>query len=96
MGRSEARPQSIVVRTYGRGSLLGLIQPLFAWLMAQAGLHGWEQSARADMERDAQAMLRRGYRVTAVDEYALAPFAITWFRVTYVLDSPAEGGAEGT
>jgi hypothetical protein len=35
----------VIVKTYGRGSLLGLLSIPFAFLMASRGMHGWQESA---------------------------------------------------
>jgi hypothetical protein len=74
-----------VVKTYGRGSLLGLFGPLLAWLMARQGMRGWQESTIRAMEDDAVAMSRRGYRVASTEEHALPAFGIVWYRVTYEL-----------
>jgi hypothetical protein len=74
-----------VVRTYGRGSVLGLISPILAFFMASRGMDGWRQSAVRDMEKDMVAMARRGYRVAATEEREIPPFGISWYRVTYEL-----------
>lgn len=73
----------VVVRTYGRGGLLGLLSPLLAYFMAARGMNGWQQTARRQMEDDAVAMARRGYRVASSDECVVPLFGITYYRVTY-------------
>jgi len=78
-----------VVRTYGRGSVLGFLSPLLAYVMAARGMNGWEASAFRDMERDAGEMARQGYRVVATEERGFAALGITWFNVTYELSDPA-------
>ncbi len=80
-----AEPKPIVVKTYGRGSLLGLLSLLFAYLMASRGMHGWQERAARDMEDDAVAMTRQGYRVAASGEYGIPLLGITYFKVTYQL-----------
>ena len=72
-----------VTKTYGRGSLLGFISPLVAFLMASLGMNGWERRAKRDMEADVLAMQRKGYRVVSADEYRWPIFGIAWFKVTY-------------
>ena len=74
---------TVVTRTYGRGSLLGFLAPLFAYVMAAAGMRGWEESARRAMEDDVMAMARRGYRVRSADEYRMPLLGIVFFKVTY-------------
>jgi len=80
-----AEPKPIVVKTYGRGSLLGLLSLPFAFLMASRGMNGWQDSAARDMEDDAVAMARQGYRVVASGEYGIPRLGITHFKVTYQL-----------
>ena len=77
--------QGVVVKTYGRGSLLGLLSLPFAFLMASRGMNGWQESAARDMEDDAVAMATRGYRVVASGEYGIPRLGITYFKVTYRL-----------
>jgi hypothetical protein len=85
----KSAPKRIVVKTYGRGSLLGLLGPLFAFLMASQGMNGWQQSAIRDMERDAIKMARQGYRIVSSEERAIALFGIVYYKVTYgLVDRP--------
>jgi len=77
--------RGVVVKTYGRGSLLGLLSLPFAFLMASRGMNGWQASAARDMEDDAVTMARRGYRVVASGEYGFPRLGITYYRVTYQL-----------
>ncbi len=79
------RPPEVVVKTYGRGSLLGLLSIPFAFLMASRGMNGWQRSAARDMEDDAVAMARQGYRVVASGEYGIPLLGITHYKVTYQL-----------
>jgi hypothetical protein len=58
--------QRTLVKTYGRGSFLGLVSPLLAYVMAARGMHGWEDWSRRAMETDAVKMARRGYRVASI------------------------------
>ena len=82
---ARSRPPEVVVKTYGRGSLLGLLSIPFAFLMASRGMNGWQQSAARDMEDDAVAMARQGYRVVASGEYGIPLLGITHYKVTYQL-----------
>jgi hypothetical protein len=79
----EATPPLRVVKTYGRGSFLGLLSPLLALLMARQGMNGWRQSAAREMEDDAAVMARKGYRVASSDEIGVPLLGIVAFRVTY-------------
>jgi hypothetical protein len=72
-----------VVKTYGAGSFLGLLSPLLAFFMARRGMNGWQQSAIRQMEDDAVAMSRSGYRVVSSDEIAKPLLGIVSYRVTY-------------
>ena len=80
-----AEPKPIVVKTYGCGSLLGLLSLPFAFLMAPRGMNGWQDQAARDMEDDAVEMTRQGYRVVASGEYGIPLLGITHFKVTYQL-----------
>ena len=82
-------PRRIVVKSYGRGSLLGLLSVPFALLMASRGMHGWQVAAAREMEDDAAAMARQGYRVVSSGEYGLPRLGITYCKVTYELVDPA-------
>jgi hypothetical protein len=85
----KSAPKRIVVKTYGRGSLLGLLGPLFAFFMASQGMNGWQKSAIRDMERDAIEMAKRGYRIVSSEERAIALFGIVYYKVTYgLVDRP--------
>jgi len=77
--------RGVVVKTYGRGSLFGLLSLPFAFLMASRGMSGWQESAAREMEDDAVAMARRGYRVVASGEYGLPRLGVIYYRVTYQL-----------
>ncbi len=78
-----------VVRTYGRGSLLGLLSPILSFFMASRGMNGWQQSAVREMERDAAEMAGRGYRILTSEEHEIPLFGAVWFRVTYELRDPS-------
>ena len=82
---ARGRPPEVIVKTYGRGSLLGLLSIPFAFLMASRGMNGWQQSAARDMEDDAVAMARQGYRVVASGEYGIPLLGTTYYKVTYQL-----------
>jgi hypothetical protein len=45
MGVVEKSKPRVIVKTYGRGSLLGLLSVPFAFLMASRGMNGWQESA---------------------------------------------------
>jgi hypothetical protein len=85
VGYADGMKQRTVVRTYGRGSFLGLVSPLFAYIMAARGMHGWEDWSRRAMETDAVKMARRGYRVASTKEHALPGLGMASYTVTYEL-----------
>ncbi len=72
-----------IVKHYGRGSFLGLISPILAAFMAALGMNGWQRSALRDMENEAIAMARKGYRVASMEEATLPFFGIVSYTVTY-------------
>lgn len=80
---STAAPKRIVVKTYGRGSLLGLLSVLFTWVMARRGMHGWQETAAREMEDDSVAMSRRGYRVIDSRELGIPRLGTVYYQVTY-------------
>lgn len=90
-------PARVVVREYGRDSVLVwanlLMAPLFAALGLRVGLQS-EARIQARIEADTAAMCKRGYLVASVETFSLpvigAPRqAANWYRVTFErLDSP--------
>jgi hypothetical protein len=88
IGKSE--PRRVITKTYGRGSLLGVLSLPFAFFMASRGMRGWQASAVAAMEDDAVEMARQGYRIRSSREYGWPIFGITYYKVTYErVDAPA-------
>ena len=94
VGRSE--PKRVVVRTYGRDSLIIwanlLLAALFAALRLRIGVQSEEQLA-AKIEADVAAMRKRGYLVTSTETYSLPVIGLprqtaNWYRVTFGLSSP--------
>jgi hypothetical protein len=83
-----SRTKRTVTKTYGRGNLLGLLSPFLAMFMVSAGMHGSRDAAAREMEDDAVAMARRGYRVVSSRERSLERFGISWYEVTYELVDP--------
>jgi hypothetical protein len=79
------RQNRTAVKTYGRGSFLGLLSPLLAYFMAARGMNGWERSTVQAMEKDAVEMARRGYRIVSTEETALPVFGMASYKVTYEL-----------
>lgn len=86
-------PAPVVVREYGRDSVLVwanlLMAPVFAALGMRLGLQS-EARLAARMEADRAAMRKRGYLVTSVETFSLpvigAPGqAANWYRVKYEL-----------
>jgi len=83
------RPR-VIVRTYGRGSFLGLLSPLLAAVMAAAGMRGWQDSTAQAMEKDAIELGRQGYRIASTEEATLPGFGIASYKVTYELIEPPQ------
>jgi hypothetical protein len=89
-------PPHVVVRTYGRDSLLVwanlLLAPLFAALGMRVGVRSEEQLA-ARIEADAAQMRQKGYLVASVQMFALpvlfAPgYRANWYKVTFERTAP--------
>lgn len=78
----EAGPP-VVVKAYGRGSLLGLLSVPIAYAMAAVGMRGWENAALRSMEDDAVAFARRGYRVRSTVVRGWPQLGIVTYTVTY-------------
>jgi hypothetical protein len=82
---NEPTTSRTVVKTYGRRNLLGFLSVMFAWLMARRGMHGAQEAAAHEMEDDAVAMSRRGYRIVDSKELGQPQLGIVYIRVTYEL-----------
>jgi hypothetical protein len=91
-----SRPKPVVVRQYGRDSLLVwaniLLAPLMTALGLRVGLRSDEQIAER-MAEDAAAMRRKGYLVASTETFALPvpgsrDAGARWYRVTYELSAP--------
>jgi hypothetical protein len=85
--------KKVVVREYGRDSLLVwanvLLAPLFAALGMRVGLRS-DDELQARIEADTATMRQRGYSVSSIETFALSVFgapqaAANWYRVTYEL-----------
>jgi hypothetical protein len=86
---SEAEPRRVVVKSYGRGSLLGVLSLPLSLLMASRGMRGWQETAIRDMEVDAVAMASRGYRIVSTEERGMPVFGITYYTVRYEREDSA-------
>ena len=91
-----SEPKRLIVREYGRDSLLVwanlLLAPLFAALGLRVGIQSEERLA-ARIEADAAAMRNRGYLVASTQTFSLpvigAPRqSASWYRVTFELAAP--------
>ena len=94
IGRSASR--RVIVREYGRDSLLVwanvLLAPLFAALGLRVGLRSEEQLV-AHIEADTAEMRRRGYLVASAETFTLPGLAgrntdAHWYRITFEQTSP--------
>lgn len=91
----------VVVREYGRDSLLVcanlLIAPLFGALGFRIGLRSEDRLA-ATMQAEAAAMRKKGYAVAVVETRSLPVLGsrseATWYRVTYERIAPAAKGGD--
>ena len=89
-------PARMVVKSYGRDSLLLWINPLLSAVQTSLGLRvGLRSQAEVldRMQKDVLVMADRGYRVVSSDEYdlpvILAPGQrASYYRVTYELIEP--------
>lgn len=94
LGPSE--PKRMVVREYGRDSVLVwanlLLAPLFAALGLRVGVQSEEQLT-ARIAADAAAMRKKGYLVASTQTFSLPVIGAprqpaNWYRVTFELASP--------
>ncbi len=94
-----SEPPALIVREYGRDSLLiwanVLLAPLLSALGLRVGLRSEERLA-ATMQADAAAMRKKGYAVGAVEPRSLPVLGgrseATWYRVRYERLRPADAG----
>ena len=94
LGRSAS--QQVILREYGRDSLLVwanlLLAPLFAALGVRVGLRSEEQLA-AHIEADTAEMRKRGYLISSVETFTLPGLAgrntdAHWYRITFERVAP--------
>ena len=94
-----SEPKRIVVREYGRDSVLVwanlLLAPLFAALGLRIGIRSEEQVA-ARIQADAAEMRTKGYLVSSTETFSLrVPGApretANWYRVTFELAARERG-----
>ena len=91
-------PKPVIVRQYGRDSLLIwanlLLAPLFAALGMRVGLQSEEQ-IKARIDSDTLALRKRGYVLASIETFELPVIgsrttSANWYRATFqLLDSPA-------
>ena len=94
----------VVVKEYGRDSLLVwvnlLLAPLFALLRMRVGLQS-EEKLTARIQSDTDAMRKKGYLVSSVQTFSLPVLGSSvatanWYRVTFELTAaPVRDEAEG-
>jgi hypothetical protein len=78
-----------VTRIYGADTLLGLLSPLITMFMVSRGAWGPRDAAvLREMEKDAQTMADRGYRVASAERFELPLFGAAYEKVTYELVDP--------
>jgi hypothetical protein len=79
-------PKRTVLKVYGPGNFLGLLNPVMTSLMV--ALRFWEAretELTAAMERDVQEMARQGYRVASSQEFRMPLLGFPYWKVTYEL-----------
>ena len=87
----KATPRRIVVKAYGRDSLVGLLNPLLTLVARTFGTQirlKSEDQVLIEMEQDAVVMIKQGYRIVSSEQYEMPPFGVTWHKVTYELVDP--------
>jgi len=75
-----------VTKYYGLRSLLAVVSLPLAWISASRGGNGWQARSAHEAELDAEAMIRKGYRVASAEERSWPVFGIYFQRVVYELD----------
>jgi hypothetical protein len=84
-------PQRTVVKVYGPGSFLGLMNPVMTSLMIKLGFWDARESELTRvMEEDAQEMANQGYRIVSSQEFKMPLLGFPYQRVTYELIDAAE------
>ena len=86
-------PERVVVKDYGRDSLLVWVNLLLAPLLALAGLRVGlqsEETIAARIQSDTDAMRKKGYLVSSVQTFSLPVLGskvatANWYRVTFEL-----------
>jgi len=79
-------PKRTVVKVYGPGSFLGLMNPIMTSLMVSLGLwEARESELTQAMEQDAQQMANQGYRILSTQELRWPLLGFPYLRVTYEL-----------
>lgn len=82
------RPRPVVVKSYGRDSLLALANPVLTLIVRTFGLQvrvKSDEQVEREMEQGAREMFAKGYRIARSEQFEIQPFGATWFRVTYEL-----------
>ncbi len=90
----KTQPKRIVVKQYGRDSMLGLASPIASFfLLGGQGVKG-ELASQArvveHMEKDAVEMAKQGYRIVSTREYEHPAFGVRYLKVTYELVGPPQ------
>jgi len=88
-------PRRIVVREYGRDSILfAAVNPLMTFVMV--GILGMRDPLRVQdrvalaMEKDAMKMAKKSYRIVSSQEYEAPKLGVVYHKVTYELVDPAK------
>jgi hypothetical protein len=84
-------PERTVVKVYGPGSFLGLMNPFMTALMVRLGFwEARESELVGAMERDAQDMASQGYRIVSSQEFKMPLLGFPYWKVTFALIDAAE------
>ena len=80
-------PKPIVVKMYGPGGFVGLLNPFVTAVMVARG--SWREPEVELIEKDTQEMAKQGYRMVSSQQYKLPLLGIAYQEVTYELvDAP--------
>jgi hypothetical protein len=79
-------PKRTVVKVYGPGSFLGLMNPFWTAVMVRLGLWDARESDLVEaMERDAQEMANQGYQIASSQAFKMPLLGFPYQKVTYEL-----------
>ena len=86
----QGKPKRVVVKQYGGDSALGQASPMAAFLLGGPGDLKSQARVVENMEKDALAMARQGYRIVSTQEHEHPTSGIRYVKVTYELGDPPD------